>query len=259
MNDATALPAPSPLAQGRAAYCGQLLRLLGWPLLCGGLVFLVFDLSDLDLWVSDALYDGASGHFLLQQSALFHDITFRWTRLLPDAVEKAAMLGLGLAWLGSWQPRGLANPLAGLRAYRRDFLYVVTAFAVGTWLVQLCKLHTGVECPVEMARYGGHAAYGRWFQSFSLWHAPARGRCWPSGHAATGFNLLSLYFASRCNGWQPARWLLLAILLLGAATGAIRTLQGWHLLSHTLWSAVLVWFCMALLAGLFYGPRAFGR
>lgn len=237
---------------------------LGLPLALALFIFIGFDLTSLDLAISDALYDPGGGHFILQQSALFTEITFRWTRQLPDLVEKLALIGALLGWFcslvvrfnGAPTRRATAPALMWLAAHQRDCLYVVVAFASSTWLIQFMKLHTGVDCPVDLARYGGDAPLLHWFQTVTVWHAQPHGRCWPSGHAATGFNLMSLYFVMRHNRWRHAKALLTSLLVPGMATGAIRTLQGWHFLSHTLWSAVLVWSCLLLVAWLFYGTTA---
>lgn len=228
--------------------------LIGAPLLFALTIFILFDLTPLDVYVSDLLFDAPTGHFLLQNNLLFQEITFRWTRLLPDLVEKLAMGGAVLSLLSVWQLKrqGASAKLAWFAIHQRDFVYVVVAFTAGTWLIQFLKIHTGVGCPVEWARYGGEAAEVQWFRQFSLTHSWRVGRCWPGGHAAVGFNLLCLYHVALRHRWRHRRLLLGGILLMGGGIGAIRTMQGWHLLSHTLWSAVLVWFCVTLLAQIIY-------
>ena len=156
-----------------------------------------------------------------------------------------------------WLERARIAPLLRWSGeYRRDLFYVVTAFALSTMVIHYLKSHTGVYCPVETTPYGGPQAPREWFEHFRWIGDAGDGRCWPGGHASSGFTLLALYFVALRHGWTHARRLLVTILMLGLAYGTTRVLQGWHYMSHTFWAGIFVWLTSFGTALLFYGRPA---
>ncbi|MFF7709960.1 phosphatase PAP2 family protein [Pseudomonas sp. NPDC007930] len=235
---------------------------LGIPLLCALAIFVAFDLTDLDLHLSNLLWDPAQGSFLYGHNELFERVTHKWARILPDWVGEGAVIGLlaSLVWpllarllppprLARLQGQRLGRTLKAAASLRRDCLYITLAFALSTGLIHYFKSHTGIYCPVETVLYGGSEAKLEWYRTFRLFAEAGSGRCWPGGHASSAFSLVALYFVARRHGWAHSSLLLLVIGLLGMLYGTTRVLQGWHFMSHTLWAAVIVWlpsFGMAL-------------
>lgn len=242
---------------------------LGLPLLLALMVFLVFDLTRLDRWISDLLLDPVSGQFPLLHDTLFEKLTHKWPRILPNWTGEAAIIGslLSLLWprlqgfsrtapLRLLEKTRIAALLRFTTRYRRDFFYVVIAFALSTALIHYLKSHTGVYCPVETTLYGGTQAHLEWFENFNLLGNAGSGRCWPGGHASSGFTLLALYFVARRHRWLHSRKLLVAVLMLGLIYGTTRVLQGWHYMSHTFWAGIFVWLSSWLSALCCYGRPA---
>lgn len=240
---------------------------LGVPLLLAAATFLLFDLTRLDRFISDLLYDPVSQRFVLQHAQWFETLTHKWPRILPDWTGELAIIGslLALAWpllarrarvVAVLDKARIAPLLRGAARHRRDLLFVVAAFALSTTLIHYLKSHTGVYCPVETTRYGGSQPPLEWFEHFVLLDKAGPGRCWPGGHASSGFTLLALYFVALRHRWRHARKLLVAILLLGTLYGTARVLQGWHYMSHTVWAGIVVWLACWLTALLFYGRLA---
>jgi len=240
---------------------------LGLPLLLAALVWLLFDLTPLDRWFSNLLYDPATGHFLFQHDALFEKLTHKWPRILPDWTGELALIGalLSVLWLLVARSAGATALLEAARLapllrlsnrHQRDLWYVVLAFALSTTVIHYLKSHTGVYCPVETTLYGGSQPHLEWFEQFSLLSKAGDGRCWPGGHASSGFTLLALYFVALRHRWVHARALLLAILAVGMLYGTTRVLQGWHYMSHTFWAGIVVWLSCWSCALLCYGRPA---
>ncbi|NER61621.1 phosphatase PAP2 family protein [Pseudomonas sp. MAFF212428] len=242
---------------------------LGLPLLLALAVFLLFDLTELDRWISNLFLDPASGQFALLHNAWFERVTHKWPRVLPNGTGEAALIGsvLSFAWPRfADHPRAPATRLlertrlaALLRfttRHRRDLLYVVVAFALCTTVIHYLKSHTSVYCPVETTLYGGPHLRQEWFANFDLLHKAGDGRCWPGGHASSGFTLMALYFVARRWRWRHAGKLLGFIVLLGTLYGTTRVLQGWHYMSHTFWAAIFVWLTSWVTALFFYGRPA---
>lgn len=239
---------------------------LGVPLLMALAVFLLFDITELDRAFSNLFYDPIAGAFPLEHNYMFEKIAHKWARILPNWTGELAIIGslLSLAWPLLARRRGSAaiRLLEGCRIapvlrftarHRRDFFYVVCAFAFSTALIHYLKSHTGVYCPVETTLYGGPQTRHEWFENFTLWSKAGAGRCWPGGHASSAFSLFALYFVARAHAWRYSRVLLWGISLMGFVYGTTRVLQGWHYMSHTLWAGLFVWFSSLLMALMFYG------
>lgn len=242
---------------------------LGLPLLLALVVFVAFDLTGLDRWFSQLFIDPASGQFTLLHDAWFEKVTHKWPRILPNWTGEAALIGalLSFVWpLFARHPQAAATRLlqrsriAGVLRFttrhRRDLLFVVVAFALCTAIIHYLKSHTGVYCPVETTFYGGAHPRLEWYQQFDLLHKAGDGRCWPGGHASSGFTLMALYFVARRWRWAHARKLLGFIVLLGMMYGTTRVMQGWHYMSHTFWAGIFVWLTCLPTALCFYGRTA---
>jgi membrane-associated PAP2 superfamily phosphatase len=239
---------------------------VGIPLLIALGLFLVFDLTRLDVLISDALYNTTTHEFILGHNKLFENITHRWARIIPNWTGEAAVIGalLSFLWprfraekharLMAWLEKVRVAPLLRfLTRHRRDLLFVVFAFSITTGFIHYFKSHTSVYCPVETTLYGGIEQKKEWFENFSLLHEAGKGRCWPGGHASGGFTLMALYFVALRYRWRHARKLLAFTLLLGFVYGTTRIFQGWHFMSHTPWAGVIVWFSTFFTALVFYG------
>ena len=248
-------------------------RNLGIPVLLGLLVFVAFDLTGLDRTLSAFFYDAAAGSFPVRHSELFERVTHKWPRVIPDWTGGLAIIGalLSFIWplLMKYDRSGDARHVLGslrltsvLRFTARqrvDFLFVIVAFAVCTGMVHFLKNHTSVYCPVETTLYGGPHVHREWFETFSLWGQAGPGRCWPGGHASSAFSLFAVYFVARRHCWRYSPALLGGVIVLGLIYGTTRVMQGWHFMSHTLWSGIIVWLCTLLVALCFYGRPALQR
>ena len=239
---------------------------LGVPRLCAALVFLCFDLTRLDIAISDLFYDKVAGVFPVGESHLFERITHKWARIIPTWTGEVAIIGALLSFLWprfkaekhrkaiAWLERLRLAPLLRFTArHRRDFLYVVLAFSLCTGVIHYLKSHTSVYCPVETTQYGGQIEHQEWYSNFTLLQDAGEGRCWPGGHASGGFTMLALYFVARRYRWRYAKVVLQGALLLGTVYGTTRVLQGWHYMSHTFWAGIFVWLTCLLTALVFYG------
>lgn len=125
---------------------------------------------------------------------------------------------------------------------RRERLFWLGATIAAMVLVPGIKRLSATSCPWDLAPFGGTAAYvPHWF-----WGVVdgGPGHCFPSGHAASAFAFLSLYFLWRPHRPARARRLLAGVLALGAAYGLTQVVRGAHFPSHVLWSA---WLCGTLL------------
>lgn len=188
---------------------------------------LLWDLSPLDAWFMHTL--GTAQGFALKE----HWLLSHW---LHDGLRQAMTGGWLLlgAWV-LWPARG------GLP--RRERAAVLLLATLSLLAVNLVKNHSLTSCPWDLQAFGGpahpvsHWAWGR--------ADGGPGRCFPGGHASSGFAFLAL-----CLPWLDApagrtrrhtvgwRWLA-ASLFIGLLAGAVQTLRGAHFPSHTLWTALI--------------------
>ncbi len=129
----------------------------------------------------------------------------------------------------------------------------IMAFA----LVSVVKSFSQTSCPWELQEFGGVAKHvshwSGWFTSDG-----GGGRCFPAGHASSGFAFVGGFFALRPMSKKIAiRWLTCA-LAVGLLLGVCQQLRGAHFLSHTLWSGWLCWMA-AWATDQFFASRVLSR
>ena len=194
----------------------------------GGLAFTVFwDLSGLDMALMGTI--GTPRGFTLRDSWLL-------SHVLHD--------GLRLAMTGAWLLLCAWALWPGLRLPRRERGLVVLLVTLSLTAVNLVKNTSLTSCPWDLQVFGGPAS---WVSHWAWGTADGGpGRCFPGGHASSGFAFIAL-----CLPWLDApagtasrrravglRWCA-AILGMGLLAGAVQTLRGAHFPSHTLWTLLI--------------------
>jgi membrane-associated PAP2 superfamily phosphatase len=206
------------IAGGEAAWLtfGLVVLVLGW------------DAAGLDLPFARLAGSGDGfpwrDHWLL--SAVLHEGGRRLSWLLA--------LGLCLA---VWWPIG---PFQRLPQSRR--LQLATTTLLAALAVSLLKVGSHTSCPWELSDFGGLAHYA---SHWTLRPDGGTGRCFPAGHAASGFSFMGGYFAFRPVDARIARRWLAAAVSGGLVLGLAQQWRGAHFMSHTLWTAAICW-CVAL-------------
>lgn len=157
------------------------------------------------------------------------------SRVLHDGMRQTMTVVWMLLCAWALWPR-LAMP-------RRERGAVVLLSAVSLIGVNLVKINSLTSCPWDLQSFGGAA---RWVSHWAWGVADGGpGRCFPGGHASSGFAFFAL-----CLPWLDApagttrrrvvglRWLA-AVLCVGLLAGAVQTLRGAHFPSHTLWTLLI--------------------
>jgi membrane-associated PAP2 superfamily phosphatase len=161
----------------------------------------------------------------------------RWsTNLLHDG-GRHLVWAIWFATVGTY----LASFVAvGWRVYRRPALFAFVAIGLATLTVNLLKAISNVDCPWDLADFGGALPYVPFFagRPGGLPHAA----CFPGSHSSSGFALVAFYFALN-ERWRGASVVaLLSALAVGTVFAFGQEARGAHFLSHDLWSAFIVWF-----------------
>lgn len=213
------------------------------PVILASGVILALDLVAIDPLVTGWFYDAQSGGFPWRYNGFLEVVMHHWTKYLVIMVAVAAFAGYVISFLTPQvQP---SRPL---------YLFMALALTLAPLAIATLKFFSLRHCPWDIADFGGFVPYVGLFDAYPGDVAP--GRCFPAGHASTGFCLFAFHFLGRA---LDKRWLARAGFLLGLTAGIglglVRIMQGAHFVSHVLWSGVVCWIVIVVLYGLIIEPR----
>ena len=219
---------------------------LWWPLLAFTLLFALLEVFSLDRVIAREWYFNVSSRLWLGTGN-----GEWWARGLLHSGGRWAVRGLAAAALALW---ALSFAMPGLRSWRQSAGFVVLAMVLATLLVGSLKSVTNVDCPWDLAGFGGENPYVALFADRP--DSLSRAKCFPGAHASSGFALMCFYFVFLHRSRRVARWMLAAGIAVGIAFSIGQEARGAHFLSHDLASAAIVWFVQL---GLYARYRCGGR
>jgi membrane-associated PAP2 superfamily phosphatase len=196
------------------------------------MLLLLIDPSPLDMAISNLFYEPGVG-FIGRHSFFLEDILHDRAKQAVIGIGVLAIIGFLLSLLPTW-----------LRQYRRSLGYLVLAMTLCISLVTPLKALTNVQCPWSLQQYGGDQVHTPLLSERPP--SDKAGRCWPGGHASSGFSLLALFFMLRDRRPRAARTAVVVALTLGTVFSIGRTMQGAHFLSHNIWTLLFDW-CISLI------------
>ena len=204
-------------------------RHLRMPLAAFALLAPLLATTRLDIAVAHALYfDEARAQWIGAASWWTNELIHHDGAWLMRSIALVSLL----LWAGSWlRPQ--------LLEMRRPALYFFGSMVLSVGAVGLLKTLTNVDCPRDLAEFGGAFPFIHLFEPRpeALRHA----RCFPAAHASSGYALLALYFVLRERSRRAARAGLASGLGLGLVFGIAQQARGAHFFSHDLWSAMIAW------------------
>ena len=209
-------------------------------------LLLAFEPVTLDLALANLMYDPGAG-FIGRHSWFLENILHDRVKQLVIAISVLGLL-VSIAGLFHRPWRALSRPLA----------YVFLAMSLAASIVTPLKALTAVQCPWSLAQFGGEETYSSLLSPRPPTEHP--GRCWPGGHASSGFVLFALFFALRDRKPRLARYALAFAFAMGCLLSLSRMLQGAHFLSHNLWTMLFDWLiCLGLYRLMLYRPEKRGQ
>jgi membrane-associated PAP2 superfamily phosphatase len=199
------------------------------PLAAFILLAAIFAMTPLDVAIARAaFFDVPHAHWIGADSWIVNELLHtggRW------AIR--ALLALALAfWIATCIERDW-------RALRRPAAFFVISVFLSICVIGLLKTLTNVDCPWDLAPFGGRYPFIELFADRP--DALRIGRCFPAAHASSGYALVALYFTFRERHAGLAKIGLAVGLLTGLTFGLAQQARGAHFVSHDLWSAFLVW------------------
>ena len=202
----------------------------------------LLELTDIDMDIEKLFYSSVDHAFIGRHSHWLEDILHDRAKQLVIAIGVFGALG----YFASFKVKRLM-PI------RKELACLVVAMTLATSYTPPLKTVTGVQCPWDLTEFGGKETYSKLFE-----HRPVAieaGRCWPGGHAATGFALFALFFVLRDRRPRMARVGLGVALGLGTLFSVVRMVQGAHFLSHNVWAAIFCWvICLGTYRVMLYRP-----
>ncbi len=220
-------------------------RLVWWPGIAFVLAFAIVEIGQLDRAIATAFFYRPQTGWLGEGAGAWwaRELIHQDGRWLPRSV--AALAGFG--WLASFA-------VPALKPWRRELLYVFCGMALVIGLVGGLKELTNVDCPWDLAGFGGNNPYVPLFEHRP--HGLKHAACFPAAHSSSGFALLAIYFALRGRAPRAARVAFWSAVAVGVTFSFAQEARGAHFFSHDLTSAGIAWLILAWLYSAMLAPKA---
>ncbi|WP_130905938.1 phosphatase PAP2 family protein [Pseudomonas sp. Sample_22] len=206
------------------------------------MTLVLLELTNLDMALAKLFYDPVAGAFIGRHSYFLETVLHDRAKQVVIAFSVLAILG----FIGSFF-------MDKLKPYKRELGCLVLSLGLATSFVTPMKAVTAVQCPWSLEQFGGHETYSELLSPRPQTDKP--GRCWPGGHAATGFTLFALFFVLRDRRPRLARVAFVFAFALGSVFSIGRMMQGAHFFSHNVWTAVFCWLiCLGSYYWILYRP-----
>ena len=203
------------------------------------LLFLLLEITHIDLWFQDQFFNFQTGTWLIPYKAF-------WPHTIFYKGLKAIVWVIGLTALTlSILPEQTRKKIIRVHLRRVDLIVLVTTLAAAPLLVATSKAVTNVFTPAQIRRYGGDAPYVRPLESYPQHDKPhKRGRAFPAGHASGGFALMALAGLASTRRMRTIG--VLTGLGFGLSMGFYQIANGNHYLSHTVYTGLICWIVFLL-------------
>lgn len=185
--------------------------------------------ESLDRWITGFWFDAVNHRFPMQKNHLLDVINHR---LLKDIVIAGGVMAL----------------IYGLIRRRSRLVTVAVLFGLGAVTVGILKATSHHSCPWDLVEYGGKAISYPLFGAIPDGSGP--GRCFPGGHASSGFAAMALFFLFYRERPTLAWWCLAGGIALGLLMGYGQVMRGAHFFSHNLWAGWWVWLTQIVVYGI---------
>lgn len=202
-----------------------------------------FEYSDFDILVQNYFFDFSKKSWLVDKDEPIKKFIFY---KFPKFLFGAALLWLlGSLFLGFKKKNNFCQKNKNL------LLLIFLGMALIPLIAGNIKKFTNVYCPCQLTIYGGDKPYVKIFDSYpDNFYQEKRGKCFPAGHAVTGFSLFILFFALRQKNHKILG--LLIALICGWILGVYQIAKGVHFFGDTFISMIICFMLAALIAKIYF-------
>jgi membrane-associated PAP2 superfamily phosphatase len=186
-------------------------------------------------WIADRLFALGGGHWSLRDHFITRQLIHVGGRWLSLALWLTALV----AWMISLRDTRHAR-------LRRPLFYLLASTSLATGLIGGIKAMSHMDCPWDMAAYGGMRPYYGLFNPRP--EALQASGCFPAGHAGAGYAWVALYYFFDAVAPRLRETGLAAGLSMGAVFGIAQQLRGAHFASHDVAALLLCWTVATALA-----------
>jgi membrane-associated PAP2 superfamily phosphatase len=217
-------------ASRRRAVAWSLPQQLALTLLLLAACLAFFEITNVDISIQNLFYDFQNRTWLIPTHNRFYQ---HWFHEEPRQVAFVIAGEILIVLVASFF-------YDRLRPYRYRLLALYLAIALAPALIGFLKHQTHIYCPCQTVAYNGHEPYVKTLERYPKGFVRTEtARCFPAGHATTGFMFMALFFFFRDS---RRKWLGLAAgLSLGWLLGLFQMARGEHFLSHTIVTMLLTW------------------
>ncbi len=186
------------------------------------ILFFAFPVGgNIDLMLIQPWVD-ATGHFPHRSDWLLTKIN--------HGLVKNIIIGIYVVIFISWCASFKVEKLKS-KCFSLGYMFWISMIAAA--IIGILKAQSPHACPWNMTQ---PTATG------FVWDFSAKkGHCFPGGHAATGFMLVTGYFVYRLRNIKLAYVFLISGIVLGFVMGWGQMMRGAHFFSHNIWTAWIIW------------------
>jgi hypothetical protein len=198
--------------------------------------------SNIDLVIQDYFFDFTQKSWIVDKDEMIKKFIFyQFPKIL---------LGLTIITLAVFSFLGFKKKSPFFTKNRHRFFLIFLGLCLIPLIAGNIKKFTNVYCPNQLEYYGGGKPYVKIFDHYpSGFYQEKKGKCFPAGHAVTGFSLLILFFALAKKTHRI--YGLCAGLALGFIMGIYQMAKGVHFFGDTLISMLVCFLLAALIARIY--------
>jgi len=198
-------------------------------LLISGLLFLWLSRSESwDMAISQMWYDPLTHRFPWKDNY--------WMDLINHRLLKDLIIAGGVVLL-----------FAGIARRQGRWILVALLMGFGPLVIGILKATSAHSCPWDLVEFGGHAVTYPLLGAIPENSGP--GRCFPGGHASSGFGAMALFFLFYPRRPRLAWFCWWLAFVVGMVMGFGQIMRGAHFLSHNFWAAWWVWLTQCAIFG----------
>jgi membrane-associated PAP2 superfamily phosphatase len=208
-----------------------------------------FNYSDIDIFLQNHFFDFEKKTWMVDK----HEVV---TKFIFYQLPKFS-LGCLIVFCLAASILGFKKKSDFFHSNRHHFLLTLLGYILIPLIAGNIKKFTNIYCPYQLEIYDGNYPYVKILEKYPADFVQLRrGKCFPAGHAITGFSLFILFFSLKKKSHKIFAGL--TALTLGWILGFYQITKGAHFLSDTVITMLVCFLLAAIIDGIYkkMGPGA---